>query len=97
MADSLKTSKTVTYTLDLQRGMDAATRTLTFDVPDITPEMRDNAKSISGSIAGGAFKYFFQPNGWRDSDIGEEAFECVGYNLKLTVKSETTVDTLPAD
>lgn len=95
MADLSKTTKNITYYLQLTRGMESASRTLSFDVNDITSELRDNAKLIGQSIAGGAFKYFFQPNNWRDSDQTEEAFECTGYDLKLTVKTETTVDTTP--
>lgn len=86
MADRVKTTQSLTYSLSYDDG---SSRTFSIDIYGTnSPERMDDAKTLRDKFTG-VYKYVLQPNGWRDSDIEEDAKTCIGCELKLTQKTET--------
>lgn len=95
MADKVVTSKTCTWTLELTRGNNVASRTITFDIVDdsLAPDIK--AAMISNfipSLVGGGLSTVIQPTGWRDNDVSEQEYHCTGIGAKVTSKTDMILD-----
>ena len=90
MADKVKTTNSLNYTLNYDDG---SSRNFSIDVLN-TSNMNETvyeAKNLRDSLTAG-YKYALQPTGWRDSDTTEDAKMCTSCELKLVQKTETMFD-----
>lgn len=91
MADKTTESKSVVliFTLQDSQGLQTS-RMITFDT-NLTSDARANLSAFKNDYLAN-YKYAIQPTGWRDSDYADEAYECVGLDVKIVSKTETELD-----
>lgn len=92
MADKTTETTTVSLTFTLQDSEGAqVSRTMSFDTNLTYGDAKSNLSAFKTDYLAN-YKYAIQPTGWRDSDIEDEAYECVGIGAKFITKSETEFD-----
>jgi hypothetical protein len=92
MADKTSTSATLNYELVLRRtGDEDVKRTISFDTAITGYNLKANSEAFKTNLLG-KWRYFFQPTGWRDSNVTEDAYECVAVNASYVSKTTTEFD-----
>lgn len=79
-------SQLVTFYLDLIRGEETASRTISFDIYKYDPGSIDEDVGSFRELLLGEYNKLIQPNNWRDSDISEEEWTTVGVRAKFTTR-----------
>lgn len=100
MADVLVNKSKAEYEWILQRGASTATRTFSVDGVPYTEGGKSAAVAFRDIFTGGASNplsvvdptKFWQPTGWRDSDLTEDEWTTVGCNLTLVKTDEWQID-----
>lgn len=100
MADVSTSTTKAQFEWILQRGASTATRTFSIDNVPYTEGGKSSAVAFRDVFTGEGTNplsiidptKFWQPTGWRDSDVAEDEWETVGCNLKLVKTDEWNID-----
>lgn len=88
MADTISSTAQVSLEFSFQRGNETASRTISFDTQLASVDTKTSTRAFVDDYLEN-YKYGIQPTGWRDSDVEEEAWECVDIGVKRIDKTET--------
>lgn len=81
------TTTTIEVTFKLIRGSETTTRKITFPQISVLANPEDSFAAIREKFKND-YKYAIQPTTWRDSDIGEEAWQCQAVDFVVVTKTE---------
>lgn len=97
MADVITSSRYLTVKFPLQRGEERTSRSINIpyalqdvsEIRDVIPAWRTLVSGKSG------YQWAIQPNGWRDTDQSEEAWQLTNINeveFELTTTTKVKID-----